>query len=299
MAVINSGSHPKALWPGVKNWWGLQYKKHDPIWPKLFKKMSSTQAYEEDVEDTGFGLLSVKPEGQAITYDSAQQGTVSRYSHVTYASGYIVTMEQLMNNLYNKISFKSVERLAKALYDTEETVHANVFNRAFNAAYTGGDGVSLISTAHPTASGNQSNALTTAADLSESAIEDLITQIKLAVNSRGLRISLKPRKLVIPSALWWDANRILQSTLQNDSANNAINVVKGVFPEGIVESPYLTDTDAWFVITDNTDGLTHYTRMEAEFDRDQDFDTRNAKAAVISMWSQGWSDFRGVFGTPG
>jgi hypothetical protein len=206
-----------------------------------------------------------------------------------------------MDNLYEKVSFKRTSRLARSLYETQEVIHANVFNRAFNSTYTFGDGVEMISTAHPTAIGNQSNKLTTNADISEASVEDLCIQIADAVDSRGLRFLNKPRSLIVPNALWFEANRIVKSVLQNDTANNAVNVIKmlNVFPDGIIQWPHLTDADAWFIRTDCPDGLTHYTRMEAVFDKDNDFDTKNAKASVVTRWSQGISNFRQIYGTPG
>ena len=205
MAVINTGSHPKYLWPGVKKIWGLEYTRREPIWKKCFEMLESDQHYEENVEDVGFGLMSVKNQGQALTYDTAQQGTVSRYTHVTYSLGFMVTMEEVQDNLYEKASFRRATRLAKSVHETEEVVHANVFNRAFNASFTGGDGVALISASHPTASGNQSNVLTVAADLSEASIEDLCIQISGSVDSRGLKFKNNTRCLMVPDALEFDA----------------------------------------------------------------------------------------------
>jgi hypothetical protein len=301
MSVITTGNHPKALWPGVKRWWGLEYKKHEPIWPKMFEKMASTQHYEEDVETSGFGLMAVKNQNGAIYYDTAQQGTVSRYTHVTYGLGYIVTMEELQDDLYEKVSFKRSGRLARSVYETEEVVHAQVFNRAFNASFAGGDGVAMISASHPTLSGNQSNILAVAADLSEASIEDMCIQIMNSTDSRGLRFSNKPRCLCIANSNWYEANRILKSVLQNDTANNAVNVLRmtGEMPDGIVRNPYFDDQDAWFIRTDCSEGLTHYTRMEATFDKDNDFNTKNAKASVVARWSQGWSNWRQIFGSAG
>jgi len=298
---ITRGSHPKALWPGVHAWWGQEYDRYEPIWPKIFSRLTSEKAYEEDVEEVGFGLLSVKPEGASITYDSAHQGPVSRYTHITYASGFIVTFEEWMDNLYPKLSFKRSQKLAKSVFETEEVVHANVFNRGFNSSFTGGDGKELFSTAHPTDSGDQSNHITVAADISEAAIEDLCIQIKQATDARGLRQSLKPRCLYVPVELEFEANRIVKSVLQNDTANNAVNVIKmlNMFPDGIIASPYLTDADAWFIKTDALYGLQHFDRMKPAFEQDGDFDTHNLKHRVIARWSQGWSDWRSCYGSPG
>lgn len=301
MAIITTGSHPKALWPGVRKFYGEEYKRHDPIWPKMFQVLTSEQAYEEEVETIGFGLMTVKAQGAGITYDTASQGTVSRYTAVTYSNGYIVTMEELMDNLYEKVSYRRAGKLARSGYETEETVHANVFNRAFNTDYTGGDGKALIVSDHPCASGSQSNVLTTAADISEAAIEDLTIQIMDSVDSRGLRFNNKPQCLLVSNSDTYEAHRIVKSVLQNDSANNATNAIRdrGVFPDGIITNPYFTDSDAWFIMTDCADGLTHFTRMPMTFDKDNDFDTKNLKASSIARWSQGWSNWRALYGSGG
>ena len=301
MAVITTGSHPKALWPGIKKWWGVEYNRHEPVWSKIFDVQSSNQAYEEDVEAIGFGLMSVKSEGGSIAYDTAQQGTVSRYTAITYGLGYIVTMEELDDNLYEKVSLKRASRLARSAYETEEIVHANVLNRAFDSNFVGGDGVELCATNHPSASGNQSNELTVAADMSEASLEDLVIQTMDAKDSRGLRFSNKPKKLIVPNALHFEAHRIVKSVLQNDTANNAVNVIKAqnTFPEGVMTWAYLSDPDAFFIQTDCMDGLTHYTRKAMAFEQDSDFDTKNAKASVIARWSQGWSNWRSIYASPG
>ncbi len=300
MSTITTASTPKLLWPGIKRVWGMEYNRNEPIWPKMFENLTSSQAYEEDVEMVGFGLMSAKGQGQSITYDTAQQGYVSRYTHISYGLGYIVTKEEIDDNLYEKASLKRATRLARSVYETEEIVHANVLNRAFTAAYAGGDGKELCATDHPTVSGSQSNELATPADLSETALEDLVIQIRQAKDSRGIRFSNKPKCLIVPSRLEFEAQRILGSTLQNDTANNAINVLykNNTIPD-LVVNPYLTDEDAYFVRTDCTEGLTHYTRQKATFDTDNDFDTKNFKASVYARWSQGWSNFRGMYASAG
>lgn len=301
MAVITTGAHPKALWPGVKEWWGRSYAEHQEEFPDLFDQETSDKAYEEDVEISGFGLAPVKNQGTAINYDTESQGSVTRYTHVAYALGYIVTFEELRDDLYEVVSKRRAKMLAFSMRQTKENVAANVYNRAFNSAYTGGDGQPLISTAHPTLSGNQSNQLTTAADLSEASIEDLTIQIMQAQNSRGLKISLMPKSLHVPVQLWYEANRVLKSVLQNDTANNAINVLKAtnVFPGGIKMNHYLTSATAWFIRTNAPAGMKHYVRDAVMFDQDNDFDTKNAKAASYERYSFGWSDWRGAFGAAG
>jgi hypothetical protein len=301
MATITTGAHPKALWPGIKEWWGRQYAEHQIEYTDLFDTETSDKAYEEDVEITGFGLAPVKNQGTAINYDTETQGTVTRYTHVAYALGYIVTYEELRDDLYEIVSKRRAKMLAFSMRQTKENVAANVFNRAFNATYTFGDGQVLIGTAHPSQTGSQSNLLTTAADLSETSLEDLTIQIMQATNNRGLKISLMPQSLHVSTQNWYESNRILKSVLQNDTANNAINVLKAtnVFPKGIKLNHYFTSATAWFIRTNAPAGMKYYERDAVMFDQDNDFDTKNAKAACYERYSFGNSDWRGVYGTAG
>ena len=301
MAVITTGAHPKALWPGIKEWWGRSYAEHKEEYPDLFETETSDKAYEEDVEITGFGLAPVKPQGASINYDVETQGTVNRYTHVAYALGYIVTFEELRDDLYEVVAKRRAKLLAFSMRQTKENVGAAVYNNAFSSTYAGGDGVSLISASHPTVGGVQSNVLTTPADLSEASIEDLTIQIMQAQNSRGLKISLMPQSIHVPPQLWYETNRVLKSVLQSDTANNNINVLKAtnVFPKGIKMNHYFTSATAWFIRTNAPTGMKHYERDAIMFDQDNDFDTKNAKAACYERYSFGWSDWRGVYGTPG
>lgn len=301
MTVITTGAHPKALWPGVKAWFGRTYDEHKEEFPDLFDTDTSEKSYEEDVEVTGFGLAPVKAQGASIAYDTESQGSLQRYTHIAYGLGYIVTYEELRDNLYEVVSKRRAQALAFSMRQTTENVAANVYNRAFNTSYTYGDGKALIVSDHPTVSGSQSNVMATAADLSEAALEDMLIQIMGATNARGLKISLMPRSLIVPRQLWFTANRILKSTLQNDTANNAVNVLKATnaLPDGIKMNHYLSDQDAWFIRTNAPRGMLHYERDAMTFDQDNDFDSKNAKAAAYMRRSFGNSDFRGIFGTPG
>jgi len=301
MAVITTGNHPKALWPGVKAWWGRQYNEHPLECKELFDWDTSTQSYEEDVEVTGFGLAPVKSEGQAITFDSETQGVLNRAIHVAYALGYNVTYEELQDNLYETVSKRRATANAFSMRQTKETVAAQVYNRAFNSSFTFGDGQQIIDTDHPTVDGTQSNRITTNADLSETALEDLTIQIMLAKNSRGLKISLMPQKLFVHPNDFYNANRILKSVLQNDSGENAVNVLRATnaIPGGIAVNHYFTDTDAWFIRTNAPRGMIAYQRHEIDFDQDNDFDTKNARSAAYERYSFSIGDFRGLWGSAG
>jgi hypothetical protein len=302
MSVIMSGAHPKALWPGVKAWFGMKYNEYPLECTDLFDWETSSQAYEEDVETTGFGLAPVKAQGAGLVYDSHSQGAISRYTHAAYALGYIVTKEEIADNLYQNKSFSRSEALAFSMRQTRENVAANVYNRMTTSGYTGGDGIVLASASHPdVVGGTQSNIAATSADLSEVALEDLLIQIAGATNSRGLKISLMGQKLIVPRGVMFEAARILNSTLQSGTANNDINAVRsmGLLPGGFVVNHYLTDTDAWFIRTNAPRGLIGYNRQAVEFDTDNDFDTKNARASAYERYSVGWTDWRGLYANPG
>lgn len=299
--VITTGAHPKALWPGIKTWWGRQYDEHPQEYPDLFDVETSDKAYEEDVEISGFGVLREKDQGSGLNYDTEVQGSVTRYTHVAYAGGYIVTFEELRDNLYEVVSKRRSAMLAFAGRQTEEIVGANVYNQAFNPTFAIADGSSMISQTHPTLAGNQSNELSTGADLSETAIEDLGIQIMQAQDYRGNKIALVPQSLIIPPAQWFDANRIINSVLQNDTANNAINVIKasGMFPKGIIVNHYFTSASSWFIRTNAPFGLRFLWRDKPMFDTDNEFDTKNAKAAQYMRFSCGCTDWRQIYGSEG
>ncbi len=299
--VITAGAHPKALWPGVDKWWGMKYDEHEQEFIHIFTVESSDKSREELVETTGFGLIPEKSEGGPVSYGSHSQQTVNTAQHNTYGLGWIVTAEEIEDNLYKERAFKRTEAMAFSANQTIETLGANVLNRAFSGSFTFGDGVSLINTAHPTVAGNQSNRLAVAADLSEASLEDQLIQIMKALNSRGHKIPLKGKCLIVPPALSFEAVRILKSTLQNDTANNAINAIKatGCLPDGVKVNHYLSDADAWFIKTGIPAGLTWYWRRKPTFTKDNDFDTDNAKAKVTFRSSTTVGDWRDIWGSPG
>lgn len=297
--VITTGNHPKALWPGMHAFFGFKYKEKPMQWTSLFEQEKSSKNYEEDTLSTGFGLAPVKNQGGSVHYDTESQGFTKRYTHVVYGLGYIVTQEELEDNQYEELSRKRIRGLTFSHRQSEEIVHANIFNRAFSSSYTGGDAKELIATDHPTLNGSQSNELAVAADFSEAALEDILIQIRQAKNDRGLRIALQPQKLVIPNSLMFDAERVLKSELRSGTANNDMNAVRGKLPGGIVVNDYFTDTDAWFVLTDCPNGLMHFTRRPMKFTQDNDFDTENAKAKSTHRYSVGWTDWRAAYGSEG
>jgi hypothetical protein len=299
--VISTGSHPKSLWPGVKAFFGKVYDEKPLVADMVFDAYTSDKAYEEYVEETGFGLAPVKAEGASISYDTDSQGYIARLTNVTYALGAKVTMEAIDDNQYEDVAKKKAKKLSRSMRQTKENVYANILNRAFTAAFAGGDGKELLATDHPTLSGNQSNELAVPADLSEASLEELLTQIRGAKDSRGLRIQLKGMKLIVPSQLEFEATRILSSTNQSGTANNDINAVKalGMLPGGTVVWDYLSDPDAWFIKTDADEGLIRQQRKALALSQDNDFDTSNACMKAMERYAGGWADWRGLFGSEG
>lgn len=299
--AITTGNHPKSLWPGVKAFFGKTYAEKPMVCEQVFSVMSSDKAYEEVVEETGFGLAPIKAEGQAVSYDTDTQGYVTRYTNVTYGLGAIVTREAIEDNQYESVATRKAAKLARSMRQTKENVHANILNRAFNSSFAGGDGKELLATDHPTLAGNQQNELTVAADLSEASLEDLLILIRLARDSRGLRIQLEGQKLIVPPQLAFEATRIVSSVNQSGTANNDINAMKamGMLPGGIVVWDYLTDDDAFFITTDAPEGLTTFQRRALALTQDNDFDTENARMKATERYSVGWSDWRGLYGSPG
>lgn len=299
--TITTGNHPKALWPGVKQWFGVGYGEHPEECKDLFDTYSSSQAWEEDVMTTGFGLAPKKEQGMPRTYTGHTQRFVARYTHVAYSLGYIVTFEEIINNLYEKVSNSRAKSLGFSMRQTKENVAANIYNRAFNTDYTFGDGSVLITATHGSIAGDWSNILAPAADISEASLEDLCIQIMGAKDDVGLRIGLTPQSLHIPRQLHFEAGRILKSTLRYHTGDNDANILRmdGTFPKGIMLNHYFSDEDAFFIRTDCPDGMKHYQRYKIDLEQDNDFDTKNAKAGSFDYYSFGASDPRGAYGSPG
>jgi len=299
--VINTGSIAKLLWPGLNTVWGKEYAEHPQEWRDLFDQETSDKMYEQDVLMPGFGLAPIKPEGSGVSYDSTSQGYTTQYTHIAYGLGFVVTREAIDDNQYERRALGSAADLAFSFRQTKENVGANVYNRAFNSSYVGGDGKELLATDHPIQAGTFANELATPADLSEASLEDLSVLIMNTVNDRGMKVSIMPRALIVPPALVFEATRILKSQLQNDTANNAINAIRsmGIFPEGVKVNHYLTDTDAYFVRTNAKNGLKLFQRTSPEFTQDNDFDTSNLKYKGYERYSVGWTDPRGLFGSAG
>lgn len=301
MSIINSSSFAKALWPGVNAWYGKAYSEYPVEYTKLFETFKSSRAFEEDVGVSSFGLAVVKPEGAPISYDTERQAYITRYSHIVYALGFMITREIMDDDLYDVVGQRKAQGLAFSMRQTKEIIAANVYNRAFNSSYTGGDGKELLATDHPLfAGGTFANELSTAADLSEASLEQAHIDIAGFVNDRGLLISVRPKTLIIPRQLMFEAKRLTAPTGRPGTDTNDVNAMKamGLVPE-VVVNHYLTDADAWFLRTDVPHGMKHFERSADSFDMDNDFDTENAKFKARARYSFGWTDPRGLFGSPG
>ncbi len=297
-----TGALSKALKPGVDTWFGLAYNQFPAEYLQIFDKQVSNQNFEEDVGVNGFGLAMVKNEGSPVPYIDMQQNFIKRYVHVVYALGFIITREAIEDNQYMKLAQQRTQALSRSMLQTKENIAANILNRAFSNSYVGADGLELCSTAHLLGKGGTySNKIATAADLSEAALEQALIDIRAFVDDAGLTIAVKGQKLIIPSALQFEAHRILKSDLQVNSAENNINAMRsmGMLPGGVVVNDYLTDSDAWFIKTDVMEGLKFYQRREVGMENDTDFDSENMKFKCTERYSFGWTDPRGVYGSPG
>jgi len=295
---IATGNFAKLLWPGLNKIYGKAYDEHKVEWTDLFDEFTSRRAWEEDLSISSFGLARVKGEGEAIEYDTERQGYLQRYSHVVYALGFSITKEMFEDDLYDVVGERRARGLAFSMRQTKETIAANVYNRAFTSTYAFADGKELLATDHPNvAGGTWANELATSADLSEASLEQACIDIMKYTNDRGLKIAVRPTKMIVPVDLWPEATKLLETQYEMGTNNNTISIVYKKFP--LIVNHYLTDSDAWFLRTDVSDGMKYFQRREDRFDMDNDFDTENAKFKATARYSFGATDPRGLYGSPG
>lgn len=296
--TVASGNFAELLWPGIADLYGQSYNDYVPLYTKIFEEKDSDKRFEKEQNVTGLPLASVKDEGNAIPYEDPFQGFQKEYVNVTYGLGSIVTREMYEDDQYNYIN-TIPKMLARSVRQTEETIAHNHLNRGFNSTFTGADGVELFASTHSLVGGGTfSNILATAADLTQTSLEQILQDIMDAVDDRQLKIRLMPKCLVVPTQINFRARKLLESDYVTGSADNDKNPIPGLF-EDLVVSPYLTDTDAWFVTTDAPNGLTWFWRRRNEVSRDNEFDTENLKFKTTERFSSAWTDPRGAFGTPG
>ena len=293
----------KELEPGLNALFGLEYKQYADETKQIFVTESSDRAFEEEVMLSGFGDAAVKPEGQGVAFDTAQETYTARYTMETIALAFAITEEAIEDNLYDRLASRYTKALARSMASTKNTKGAAILNTGFTGSGnpTYGDGQVLLIAAHPTLSGTQTNILSTAADLNETSLEQAMIDIAAFKDERGLKVAAKARKLIIPSALQFTAERLLKSQGRVGTADNDINALKNMnmIPEGYVVNHYLSDTDAWFVTTDVPNGLKHFDRAPLKTSMEGDFDTGNVRYKARERYVFGVSDWRGIFGTPG
>jgi hypothetical protein len=300
--IVTTSSFARALWPGINTWYGMDYNDYPVEYTAIFDVKKSRKAFEDVQGLSGFGLAQIKPEGSSINYDAPSQAFLTRYQHTVFALGFIITREIYEDDQYDIIGQLKARALARSMRQTKEINGANIYNRAFNASYTYGDGSAILVNNHArfSSAGTYSNVLATPADLSEAALEQASIDIAGFTDDRGLLIAAKPEALIIPRQLVFEANRILKSDLRVGTNNNDINAIKqmGLIPR-VIMNHYLTDPDAWFIKTSIPNGMTYFERRGDEFGMEEDFDTENAKYKATSRYSFGISDPRGLYGSPG
>jgi len=303
--AISRAQLAKELEPGLNALFGMSYDSYDREYEEIFAIEDSERAFEEEVLITGFGTAPTKTEGAGVSFDTASEGFTARYTHDTIALAFSLTSEAVEDNLYDSLGRRYVKALARSMANTKEVKGADVLNNAFSSSFAGGDGQPLISTAHPLAGGGTlANRATTMADLNETSLEDALIDISTFTDDRGLTISVQATKLVVPPQLVFVADRILNSTLRSGTADNDVNAIRntGVLPQGYTVNHYLSDPDAFFILTSVTDageGLKMFQRTAMETSMEPDFSTDNIRYKARERYSFGFSDWRGIYGSQG
>ena len=300
--AISRAQLAKELEPGLNALFGLEYARYENEAGEIYDTEASERAFEEEVMLSGFGAAPVKAEGSAVSFDDAQEAYTARYTHETLALAFSITEEAIEDNLYDRLASRYTKALARSMANTKQVKGAATLNNAFDSTYTGGDGKELCATDHPLVNNNDlRNEPSTAADLNETSLENGLIDIAAFVDERGLKVSVRGEKLIVPPALQFVADRLLESTLRPGSADNDVNATRnmGMLPQGYVVNHYLTDTDAWFIKTDAPRGFLHFERMPMSTKMEGDFDTGNVRFKARERYSFGYSDPRCVFGSPG
>ena len=299
--AISRSQLVKELEPGLNALFGLEYNNYADEHAQIFDVENSDRAFEEEVMLSGFANASVKPEGSSVNYDTAQESFTARYTHETLALAFSITEEAIEDNLYDRLASRYTKALARSMANAKQVKAANVLNNAFDSSFTGGDGVELCSAVHPIVAGTFKNELSTAADLNETSLEQSLIDIAAMTDERGLKIAAKGTKMIIPSALQFTAERLMKSQGRVGTADNDINAVgsMGMIPQGYVVNHYLTDTDAFFIKTDVPNGLKMFVRAPIKTAMEGDFETGNVRYKARERYSFGFSDPRGIFGSPG
>ena len=299
--AISRGQLVKELEPGLNALFGLEYKRYENQHAEIFDTENSDRAFEEEVMLSGFANAQTKPEGSAVTFDNAQETFTSRYTHETIALAFSITEEAIEDNLYDRLASRYTKALARSMANTKQVKAANVLNNAFDSNFAGGDGKELLATDHPTIAGTFSNELAVSADLNETSLEQSLIDIAAFTDERGLKIAARGVKMIIPSALQFTAERLMKSAGRVGTADNDINAVvsMGMVPQGNVLNNFLSHDDAFFIKTDVPNGMKMFVRAPIKTAMEGDFDTGNVRYKARERYSFGFSDPRGMFGSPG
>jgi hypothetical protein len=297
--AISRAQLVKELEPGLNALFGLEYKNYANEHAEIFDTETSDRAFEEEVMLSGFANAAVKPEGQGVTFDDAQETYTARYTNETIALAFAITEEAIEDNLYDRLASRYTKALARSMANTKQVKAAAVLNNAFDANFAGGDGVELCSIVHPTLAGTFSNELAVASDLNETSLEQALIDVAAFTDERGLKIAAQGTKLIIPSALQFTADRLMNSAGRVGTADNDINAVRnmGMVPQGYTVNHYLTSNKKWFLKTDVPNGLKHFVRAPIKTSMEGDFDTGNVRYKARERYVFGFSDPRGIFGS--
>ena len=300
--AISRAQLAKELEPGLNALFGMEYGRYENQHSEIYTTESSDRAFEEEVMLSGFGAAPVKQEGSGVSFDDANESFTARYNHETIALAFAITEEAVEDNLYDRISARYTRALARSMAHTKQVKAAAVLNNAFDSTVTGGDGKELCATDHPLITGGTfANEPSTAADLNETSLEDALISIAGFVDERGLKIALRGTKLIIPRQLQFTAERLMSSVLRSATSDNDVNAIRsmGMLPQGYTVNDFLTDTDAFFIMTDTPRGFLHFERTPLSTNMEADFDTGNMRYKARERYSFGFSDPRCVFGSPG
>ena len=300
--AISRGQLVKELEPGLNALFGLEYNRYENQHAEIYTTESSDRAFEEEVMLSGFAQAQVKPEGSGVAFDNAQETYTARYSHETVALAFSITEEAIEDNLYDQLSSRYTKALARSMANTKQVKAVSpLINGLPSGSFTSGDGVSLFNTAHPTIAGNVKNTLSTAADLNETSLEQSLIDIAALTDERGLKIAARGVKMIIPSELQFTAERLMKSAGRVGTADNDVNAIAsmGMIPQGYRVNNFLTDTDAFYIITDVPNGMKYFERSPIKTAMEGDFDTGNVRYKARERYSFGVSDFRGIFASPG
>ena len=300
--AISRAQLTKELEPGLNALFGMEYSRYENEHEEIFESENSDRAFEEEVLIAGFGNAPVKREGDGVEFDTAYEGFTARYTHETIALAFALTEEAVEDNLYDRLGARYTKALARSMAHTKQVKAANVLNNAFSSSYTGGDGLSLVNSAHTLAGGGTySNTPSTQVDLNETSLEDSLITVSTLVDDRNLTLALQGMKLIVPPQLQFIAERLLETPGRVGTADNDINAMRsmGMIPEGYAVNHFLTDTDAWFVLTDCPDGRKHFVRTPISTNMEGDFDTGNVRFKARERYSFGWSNPRGIYGSQG